>query len=74
MAIFDLVTGVIGTVVLLLIAKAKHYPDLPATPFVVAGVLLTLPIAIFVHILFGVNTSLNYRLGLSKAPTRQEDA
>ena len=68
MAIFDLVFGVIGLTIAFLIAKHIFFPSLKTAPFVVAAILLTIPTGIIFHIIFGVNTSLNNRLGLSRAP------
>lgn len=68
LAIFDLVSALIGMVIIFLVAKAYHFPHLDAGPFVWAAVLLTLPTGILFHVLFGVNTQLNYDLGLSKKP------
>lgn len=64
-AMFDVVFGIIGTVLLLLLFKEKGKSN---TNYIIAGVLLTIPMGIFVHILFRVNTELNYKLGLSGKP------
>jgi ABC-type Fe3+-siderophore transport system permease subunit len=64
-AMFDVVFGIIGTVLLLLLFKEKGKSS---TNYIIAGVLLTIPLGIFVHILFKVNTELNYKLGLSDKP------
>ena len=34
------------------------------------GIIMTLPISIIAHLLFGIDTQLNYYLGLSKEPVR----
>ena len=68
LAAFDLILAILGMLVIFLIAKRVHFPKLPVWPFVAAAVLLTLPVAITFHILFGVNTALNYKLGLSGKP------
>lgn len=70
LAIFDLVTAMIGLTLLFLLARWKHFPKLSVWPFVAAGVLLAIPLGMVFHILFGVNTKLNYDLGLSNAPKR----
>lgn len=68
LAIFDIVSSIIGLVLIFLVAKRIHFRELPATPFVIAGVLLAIPVGIVFHILFGTNTQLNYHLGLSNDP------
>lgn len=65
-AIFDTVLALIGLVGLFLLARWKHFPNLSIWPFIITGIILTIPIGIFFHVLFGVNTTLNYRLGLSE--------
>jgi predicted membrane protein len=67
MAIFDLFTAMLGTVLLLLLFKHIHYQNLNNTHFIIAGILLAIPIGIIFHIIFGVNTFLNYKLGLSNS-------
>lgn len=67
-AIFDLVLSVVGTVIVFLFAWWKWFPKLHWWKFVIAGVLLTIPLGIFFHVIFGVNTQLNYTLGLSNKP------
>ncbi len=67
-ALFDLTLAIVGTVVIVLIAKRIWFPRLKVLNFVIAGVLLAIPLGIFVHILFGRDTTLNYKLGLSNAP------
>ena len=65
MAIFDLVLAMVGLVLVFLLARWKHFPNLKVWPFVLAGILLTIPVGIVFHIIFGTNTHLNYQLGLS---------
>jgi len=69
-AVFDFVASVVGVVIVLLIAKyfRDNLKDLPIVNFVFISFVLALPLGIFVHILFGVNTALNYKLGLSQKP------
>ncbi len=67
-ALFDLIIAIIGTILILLLARFKWFSNLSITPFVLAGILLTIPLGIFFHIIFGVNTTLNYRLRLSNKP------
>ena len=70
LAIIDFVASVIGVLAVLLIAKYFHenLKDLHIVNFVFISFVLALPIAIASHILFGVNTALNYKLGLSQKP------
>jgi len=65
-AMFDVIAGAIGMVLIFLYFKPA---DRPALPFVLAGVLLTIPIGIVFHVLFGTKTELNYKLGLSDPPS-----
>jgi hypothetical protein len=64
-SIFDLISAMIGLIIIFLIAKHYHFPNLTSTPFILAGILLAIPVGITFHIIFGTNTSLNYKLGLS---------
>lgn len=68
LAIFDLVLGIIGMVILFLILWRWHFPKLNPINFIIAAILLTIPVGILFHILFGTNTALNYDLGLSNKP------
>jgi hypothetical protein len=68
LSIFDIVVGVIGTVAIFLGMWRWHFRQLKAWNFVLAGIVLTIPIGIATHILFGVDTTLNYKLGLSGKP------
>jgi hypothetical protein len=68
MSIFDIVGGMLAMILLFLIAWRWHFHDLSPWPFVGAAVLVTVPVANTAHVLFGVNTSLNYSLGLSHNP------
>jgi len=67
-ALFDLILAIVGAVLILLIAKWKWFPHLNTLNFVVAGILLAIPLGIFVHIIVGKDTTLNYKLGLSNEP------
>ncbi len=64
-AMFDVVFGILGMILIMLLFKEKGKSP---TNYVIAGVLLTIPIGIFIHVLFRVNTELNYKLGLSDKP------
>ena len=67
-AVFDLVTALIGMVIIFSIAWRLHFYSLSYLPFLGASLLLTLPVGIVVHVIVGVNTSLNSYLGLSLQP------
>ena len=67
--VFDTLLALIGLVIIFTIAWKFHFSKLSYGNFVVASVLLVLPIAIFSHILVGTNTNLNYKLGLSYKPS-----
>lgn len=64
-AIFDIITSMLGTVAIMLAAKHYHFEKLDNINFVIAGICLAIPLGIFIHVIFGVNTRLNYTLGLS---------
>jgi hypothetical protein len=68
LAVFDLVVAVIGMIAIFLAMWHWHFPKLNPWHFVIAAVLLTIPVGIVIHIIFGVDTALNSRLGLSEAP------
>ena len=59
LAIFDLVTALIGTIILFIIAWKVHFHKLDWWKFLIAAVILTIPIGIVFHVLFGTNTKLN---------------
>ena len=66
-ALFDLSLAIVGTVALMLLFWYVHYRDLKWWPFVIAGILLAVPLGIFFHVAFGINTTLNHKLGLSRS-------
>ena len=68
LAVFDLSLSLIGTIILFMIMWRIHFKNLDWWKFLIAAILLTIPIGITFHILFGVNTKLNYELGLSNKP------
>jgi glycopeptide antibiotics resistance protein len=67
-AIFDLVLASIGVVLLMLIFRQTFRPKSPALPYILAGLVVVIPIGIFVHAAFDVKTHLNWKLGLSAKP------
>jgi len=70
-AVFDLTLAVAGTVIIMVLCRHFHKYNGKKPPlinFIIAGILLAVPIGIFVHVLFGTDTTLNYRLGLSNKP------
>ena len=69
-SVFDLLAGVIGMVIIFLLAHHYHFKDMNAWPFVTAAILLTIPLGIIFHVIFGVNTKINSVLGLSHAPNK----
>jgi Ca2+/Na+ antiporter len=68
-ALFDVIGSMIGLVLILLVFRRIFFPDLRPRNFCIAGVLLAIPVGILFHILFGTDTKLNYKLGLSSNPT-----
>jgi hypothetical protein len=67
-ALFDLLSSIIGLVIIFIIFKQIHYPELDYYPFIIAGALLAIPLGLIIHVIFGTNTTLNYMLGLSNNP------
>jgi len=67
-ALFDLILAMIIMALLFLGLWKIHFPKLNPWTFVIRGMILAIPVGIFIHVLFGVNTELNYYLGLSYKP------
>ena len=67
-AVIDVVLSIIGLIVVFLLARKKWYPELDIKSFIIAPIFLAIPIGIFVHLIFGINTQLNYYIGLSEKP------
>jgi hypothetical protein len=62
--------SMIGMILIFILARWKYFPNLKVYPFVVAGIILAIPLGIVIHIIFGVNTQLNYNFLLSQAPNK----
>ena len=70
-ALFDLILSMSMMIITFLVAWKIKYRDgniYGSLKFVVAAILLTIPFGIIAHVLFGVDTRLNYILGLSDKP------
>ena len=67
-SIFDLVSAIIGSVLIFVLFWYIHFREKSVLPFIVAGALLSVPIGIVFHVIFGSNTTLNHALGLSNKP------
>ena len=68
LAIFDLSLTFIAVIILFMISWRVHFKHLDWWKFLIAAIIVTLPIGITFHVLFGVNTKMNYELGLSNKP------
>ena len=68
LAILDLSMSFIGIILLFMIAWNYHFKELHWWKFLIAAIIVTIPLSITFHVLFGVNTKLNYGLGLSNKP------
>ena len=68
LAIFDLSISLIGVIILFMVSWRIHFKKLDWYKFFIAAIIVTIPISITFHVLFGVNTKLNYELGLSNKP------
>jgi hypothetical protein len=69
-AIFDLVTSILGMILAFIVFWKIHFSKLPIYKFILAAVILSIPFGVIIHIIFGVNTNLNYKLGLSYKPNK----
>ena len=67
-ALFDLVGAILGMILIFILTWYFHFKDLSIYKFVLSAILCTIPISIFFHVIFGINTQLNYNLGLSYEP------
>ena len=68
MTLFDLIIALVGMIIIFLIMWYWHFRQLKWWNFVIAAILLTIPTGIVFHVIFGVNTELNSKLGLSGKP------
>ena len=68
-SVFDLVLSMLGMGFLMMFLVWIRHRDFVLWPAFLAGVLITIPISLFFHVLFGVNTQLTYKFGLSPPPT-----
>lgn len=66
--LFDLTLALVAMIVVFLLAWRYHFRKLDWWKFVIAAVILTIPLGMVFHIIFGVNTQLSYDLGLSYKP------
>lgn len=65
-AFLDILFTVLFTIYLHLYIFKKKY-----SPFLITFIIIFL--FVFIHYIFRINTTLNYKLGLSKKPTRYRD-
>jgi NADH:ubiquinone oxidoreductase subunit 3 (subunit A) len=70
LAIFDLSMSFIGVIAIFMVAWRIHFRNLDWWKFLIAAIIVTIPIGITFHVLFGTNTALNYKLGLSNKPSK----
>ena len=68
LAIFDLTLSFVFIISIFLLKWKNTWPNLNWFKFVIAAIIVTIPISVTFHVLFGVNTQLNYTLGLSGPP------
>ena len=69
-AIFDVISSMLLLAFLFGICWNTYYSDLNINNFIIAGIVLAVPVGIIGHLVFGINTQLNYKLGLSHKPKR----
>ena len=65
LSIFDIVTSFAIMIIVFTMAWKTHFQKLKLRNFIIAALILSIPVAITIHIIFGINTKLNYKLGLS---------
>ena len=58
-AIFDLVSSIIGMVLLSMWLRTKYFKTTNIYLVVIIGILLTIPVGIVVHKIFGIKTTIN---------------
>jgi hypothetical protein len=68
-ALFDLILSFVGMILLFLICWYVWFRNLHWWVFVLAAIILTIPTGILFHVIFGSNTTLNNKLGLSNPAT-----
>ena len=68
LSIFDIVSAVIGMILLFLVIWKLYFNQLNIWNFIIAAIILTIPVGIVFHVIFGINSTLNYKLGLSNKP------
>ena len=69
-SIYDLLASLLVLILLFLHSHHKYFKNLPKINFIIAAIILVWPLGIIFHIIFGVNTEINSKLGLSYAPIR----
>lgn len=72
LSIFDILLGMVGLVAVFLICWKVYFSNLNPCNFILAGIILTIPLGIIIHIFFGTDTTLNYNLGLSNDPNKKK--
>jgi hypothetical protein len=68
LSIFDIVSAVIGMILLFLVIWKLYFTQLNIWNFIIAAIILSIPVGIVFHVIFGINSTLNYKLGLSNKP------
>ena len=68
LSIFDIVSAVIGMILLFLVIWKLYFNQLNIWNFIIAAIILTIPVGIVFHVIFGINSTLKYKLGLSNKP------
>ena len=70
-SIIDLGISLLAMLAIFTIAWRYHFRELALWKFIIAAIVLTIPLGIIFHVIFGVNTQINWKLGLSNKPERQ---
>ena len=70
-SIIDLGISLLAMLAIFTIAWRYYFRELALWKFIIAAIVLTIPLGIIFHVIFGVNTQINWKLGLSNKPERQ---
>lgn len=67
-ALFDVVVASILLIIIFLIARKYLFKHVGIYTTIIVALLSVFPIGIITHVIFGIKTQLNYKLGLSNKP------
>jgi hypothetical protein len=68
-AMFDVTLSIVGLALVFAVARRVWWPTRPLMPYMVTAAVLAIPIGIAFHIIFGTDSTLNARIGVSNYPS-----